>query len=349
MELACDTHRVVAIGVEGTTSSDLVQSLKLSTMPALRRWMKNFAGVDVTDFCGRPRCQSVSGAATIQMILRIPKSSMKAVLKASGADGIFLRPFYEDSEQENLKVVLLDPDMDLEGAKRCAARWPSSLGVVKTKKGFGVRVPGDDFQEAVKSMRPEEASKLLAQRFEVSGLPLFCGVEGVRSLIPEWNIEPLFTFRRRNTRSWVVASHTTPMQNKFQHQEGLAIIQPFERSQQSQRSAPTWSPPAKSRGQEAWPKPGEQAAAPPAKKEAESSLPPEGSASSSQDMARMIQLAVSAAVSPLEQRVTAIAAEMGRSRSTNSEILTGAQARTLSRANSRDRGRVPIGKRLMLR
>ena len=93
----------------------------------------------------------------------------------------------------------------------------SHLGVVKTKKGFGIRVPGKDFEEAVKATRPEDADRLLAQRFEVSGLPVFCGEDAVKTLIPGWKIEPVFTFRVRNTRTWIVAAQEAPMESKVQH------------------------------------------------------------------------------------------------------------------------------------
>ena len=201
VQIVPDTHRLVVSATEKLTQNSLFAELSSTPMPMLRRWIKINAATEIMDFCGRPSCQALNGEITIQAVIRIPKAGVSSVLRMNGKDGIFMRPLHEDSDKEGLKVVLLAPEIDLMRAIRCAGRLQKHLGVVKTKKGFGVRVPGASFEEAVKELRPDEANRLLAEKFEVSGLPLYCGKEGVQALVAESKMEPVFSFRTKNTRT----------------------------------------------------------------------------------------------------------------------------------------------------
>jgi hypothetical protein len=115
-------------------------------------------------------------------------------------------------------------------------------------------VAGAKFDEAVHVIRPDEAERILAAKFEISGLPFSCGAACVQTLIPEWKIQPLFTYKQRFARTWVGAAEAPPPAHKIQHEEGLAIIQKHERTgPRKSEAAPIWKPPSKPAREVTWP------------------------------------------------------------------------------------------------
>ena len=76
-------------------------------------------------------------------------------------------------------------------------------------------------------IRTDDAAVFLGTRYEVSGLPLSCGREAIQDLLTAtWTgAVPISTYRTNRSRTWVVSAPTAPMDNKLQHDDGLAYIQ----------------------------------------------------------------------------------------------------------------------------
>ena len=128
---------------------------------------------------------------------------MDKILKVSGTDSVFVREFFEGKEDaQRHKIVPFRQDTDLAAASRQAAKIGHHCGIVKTFKGFALRVLSDQFEEAVHMVRPRDAAGFLGNKYEVSGLPQSCGEEAIRDLLSWWiGAVPISTFKTGRTRT----------------------------------------------------------------------------------------------------------------------------------------------------
>ena len=331
------------------------------------------------DFCGVPSCKLINGVMSVQIYIQVSITDVDKVLRASGLDSMFVRPFFEiEEETPKFKIMPFTEETDLAGAVRQAGRMPCHYGVVKTRKGFGVRVLAEQYEEAVHIVRPSDSASFLGTRYEMSGLPLSCGRDAIVELLGSWTgAVPISTFRNSRSRTWVVSAPSPPLHDKVQHADGLAYIHvasqkgPPKKAQtirfvpsERPREEPSWlrSWAGKARKQQG--EPGATDAEPRQPMDVISQSPPTVSPSppsvSSPDLASMIRdavaSAVASAVSPLSTAVAAldnklagVAADVelqkeSNRRDTSSHLTAGVRADT--RASSRSRGRVPIGRRL---
>ena len=124
----------------------------------------------------------------MQLIVRISAKEEDKIMRASGLDGVFVRPFFESTEDASkYKIIPFTAETDLAGAIRQAGRMHGHFGVIKTRKGYGVRVLPEDFEEAARAIRPDDAESFTGTKYEVSGLPLFCGRGAIADLLYTWN------------------------------------------------------------------------------------------------------------------------------------------------------------------
>ena len=207
-------------------------------------------------------------------------------------------------------------------------------------------------------MRPDDAEALLAPMFEVSGLPLWCGREAMGNLIPGWVVSPLYTYKQQSSRTWIVAAKEAPFERTYQHADGLVLIQEHQPTRRfSAGKAPTFVP-ASRPGSVEWPQllSGKQTVGSQQHTESAARSAAEAGAAvaasptlaaapplQTQDLASIVQAAVSSAMSGFDTRLTALASELAEMQSTKQ---VSKDQRSKSRAESRGRCRVPIGKRL---
>ena len=112
----------------------------------------------------------------MQLTFRIAMKDMEKVLRTSGTDAFFIRPFFEHNEEvEHYKVVPFPEGTDLNGALSQAARIAQHCGVVKTRRGYGIRISAEHFEDLVRIIYPEDLAGPIGATYEVSGLPLPCG------------------------------------------------------------------------------------------------------------------------------------------------------------------------------
>ena len=164
---------------------------------------------------------------SMHSVVRVPVKNVQSVLRASGQDAVFVRLFFKcEEDSEKFKIVPFANDVDLAGAVRQVSRMVDHYGVVKTHRGYGARVVADDFEEAVRTIRTEDAAAFLGTRYEVSGLPLSCGKDAIQDLLSTWTgATPITTYRTYRSRTWLVSAPSAPLDDKVQHEEGIAYIQ----------------------------------------------------------------------------------------------------------------------------
>ena len=255
VEIKNDTCKLVVILSDQEKGGAAFVAASSHPRESVHRWMKARASINVFDFCGSPSCRSLNDVVNIQVIVRVASVDAVKGLRASGIDSVFVRPFFDGKEESEVhKVVPFPLDVDIAGALRQANRIPDHLGVVKTHKGFGVRVLSEKYDEAVGVVRPEDAATLLGKRFEVSGLPLYCGKDAITELLVTWSgAVPVSTFRSNRSRTWIVVAPEAPMNTKFQHGAGLAYIQPAKQSARPGRgTAPRFVPAETSKETPSW-------------------------------------------------------------------------------------------------
>ena len=303
---------------------------------AMKQWLEAQASVEMLD--ARPPYIS---DGKLQTVCWVPKKSRDACLKVSGQDGVFVNPFLaEDADRQEFKAVPLEPEVSLSAALRQAQFNPQAVGVVCMKKGFGLRVLAAKHEELLRHVHQDAAGKFLGGKYEVTGLPLSVGAEGVKEFLAPWSVHPVTTFRRQLTRTWVVRAEKAPTERILQHDYGIAVIQDVVFKQAAAKPRMVWNP-TKAEMPQSRTKPATtwaarlqgaessrsrervvpaatarevQPAAAPAAVAVEpprtAAYGPPCSGSSSQDMAAIVREAVKQAMDPLQKKVESLQQEM---------------------------------------
>ncbi len=167
------------------------------------------------------------GAAGLQVLVYVSQASSSILLRASEEDYVFTREFCEnDADRAKYRVVPCQDGSSLKAAREQAAHMgEEAFGVVQTRRGYGIRVRSEQYENVMMRLRPDDAQKFLGDRWEISGLPVTTGAEAVKEFVEGWAVHPLFSFRQGWRRTWVVRAKSAPEQKVVEHQTGFAVIQ----------------------------------------------------------------------------------------------------------------------------
>ena len=335
-EVTVDTVRAVLTFEQEFAEKQAWTAALAKPKEAAHRWLTANASANAIDM---QRPQQVNGA--IQVIVRVSKAKLSAILCASGKNGVFVRLFFDGPGDRDLhKVVPLDIGCNLQEACRKAAQLGEvAAGVCRTRKGLGVRVSAGHHATALKQLRPQDHETLTGNLWEVTGLPLSMGEDALGKFLGDWQAIPVRTYRQGYTRTWVVRSSVDPARTKIQHDFGLALVRAAT-SKPKPVEKKTWKPEHKTvvarTGTVQWPKAWE----PPAPSAASSvrahvpqqrvdaSLPgasappaPVQHALSPDVLAEAIKQAVTAAIAPLQLTVSSLQQEVTAMKSPDGEVL----------------------------
>ena len=150
--------------------------------------------------------------------LRIPTSALKAVL-LSAAPGIYVEPRGELPKQHDAKFsVIWIPGASFEEAQHKRRTYPKSLGLVRLKDKYGIRVAKEDAAHAWSALRPgvDFVGLEIAQIFELSPIPHGTQPAQLVSLLKawEWNARPLQPGRGTYSHmTWKVGAEEDPPQS----------------------------------------------------------------------------------------------------------------------------------------
>ena len=136
----------------------------------------------------RPPTRVAGAPDMLQVIVFLPSSAWIQVLRASGTDGVFVRPFFENDQDKNLyRVVPMPSSSSLAASIRQAQFFgETAFGVMPYANGYGIRVKSVDFENVLLQIHPEDADQFLGKKFEISGLPLAMGKESLQGFF--WEI-----------------------------------------------------------------------------------------------------------------------------------------------------------------
>ncbi len=219
------------------------KSVMKDPVAKMRGWLRERAKANVLET--RPPTR-LPGEPGLQALVYVSLATAPAVLRASGAAGVFTRDFYEsDEDRQKYRTVPCQEGCSLKAALEQAGHMGNeAYGVVRTKRGFAIRVKATEYEGVVRRLRPEDAQHFIGDRWEISGLPVTTGKEAVQEFVSGWAVHPLFSFRQGWRRTWVVRAASAPDTRLIEHQAGYAVIQEY---QPRHGKAPTererWQPP----------------------------------------------------------------------------------------------------------
>ena len=237
-----DTVRVVLSLSRAHTETETWEYAQTAGGAAAKKWLEIRAKAKVLETQRPTRAAGVADA--LQVVATVALADRDKVLKASGLDGVFTRPFFNgDSEKNEFKTAPFPLDTDLEAARRKAAFFGDrAYGVITNAKGFALRVKSDAFEEALKQVNPTAVDRFSGEKWEISGLPLDMGEQGLLIFLEGWKVKPVYTFRQGSRRTWVVRADVPPVINKIRHDDGLALIKRAVQSFSSTIVKERWQP-----------------------------------------------------------------------------------------------------------
>eukprot|EP00973_Karenia_brevis_P004306 590178-Karenia_brevis.AAC.1 len=112
---------------------------------------------------------------TVQVIVLVKRVHRAEILRKSGLQGMFTRPFYEKQEDNvEFRNVPLPLSHDLDSAQRVAVGLGDrAFGVLPKGKGYAVRVRTQNYEEVVKQYHSEtDAVRFLGTNYVVKGCPM---------------------------------------------------------------------------------------------------------------------------------------------------------------------------------
>ena len=106
-------------------------------------------------------------------------------LRASGTDGIFVRPFIETDHDRSLYKALPMPlDTSLAASIRQAQfLGERAFGIVPYGSGFGIRLKSEHFEEVLSHIQPDKRDQFSGATWEITGLPLAMGKESLQGIL----------------------------------------------------------------------------------------------------------------------------------------------------------------------
>ena len=117
----------------------------------------------------------------------LPVNEFQRALQGSGVDGMNVRPFNEtDADRMRFRVIVMEGKTRQEVQAAADYLGDKAFGIVHTRRGWAIRVTNNDYSALVHQVNPEEAGKLTAQYFEVSGFPNSFSKAAVRTSLAEW-------------------------------------------------------------------------------------------------------------------------------------------------------------------
>ena len=230
------------------TAKEVWDKACLNPKGVVRAWLRdNTEAGDIPDMLP-PRWESDS----VQVIVVMKGAGQTSVLRAAGVGGVFSRRWYpkrEDGEmqmdgelEKEFRTVPLPLEQDLESCRRTAIGLGDlAYGVLPFGKGFGVRVKLEKFAEVLARVNPS-ASSACAEKWEVAGLPLSWDKDDVKQFLASWDAEPVFSFRKGFSKTWIVRADKEPTHNIVQHDFGLAVIKPAQSRPKPVTKVFAWKP-----------------------------------------------------------------------------------------------------------
>lgn len=172
------------------------------------------AQVWASAFYAGPRKTSPDKAQYFHCFLRLPEVAAQEFLELSGTQGLYNVPRSADRTRDTKYKLVMVPGATLPEARNQLDKLDRPFGLVRTGRGYGLRVLATDFAEARHAVFPElaqsdESDAPGPRRFKLLGVPKHYERSAVKGLIKQlqWNAKVL---KPQGHRAWVVSSATAP-------------------------------------------------------------------------------------------------------------------------------------------
>ena len=169
-------------------------------------------------------------AAYFAVMIRYAKKLESKVLSASGAHGIYIEPKTEDGlkPHSDFQVVWL-PQLDFAAASHKAQCEVHCLGLARTSRRYGLRVPTDKFEHVFTSAKPEAVFLAPGARrsFVCGPWPFGSDRKGIAKTLQAsgWPCKPLQPLHHvPGGLMWSVHALTEPTCNVLNMQHGQVVI-----------------------------------------------------------------------------------------------------------------------------
>ena len=176
-----DTVKVVLSYAKCHTEAEAWTLASTNAQALTKHWLQMQAQVNFLDV--RPPTRVAGAPDMLQVIVFLPSRAWIQVLRASGTDGVFVRPFFENDQDKNLyRVVPMPSSSSLAASIRQSQFFgETAFGVMPYANGYGIRVKSEDFENVLLQIHPKDADQFLGKKLEISGLPLAMGKESLQS------------------------------------------------------------------------------------------------------------------------------------------------------------------------
>eukprot|EP00435_Cladocopium_sp_Y103_P051237 s961_g15.t2 len=181
---------------------------------------------------GRPTKASQASHFSVQ--IRFLKTQETAVLRLSGQNGIYVEPRLPDasSPSDEFQVVWL-PQATVAVAQHEAQCEPLSLGIARTGRRYGLRVPAQHFQQIFQKLKPE--GQFLAPGVKQNWLcgpwPYGTDRKSLGKIFAEWNWQarPLQPAKPiEGGVMWLIQSVVDPPQAVWNLRHGQVVVSKCE-------------------------------------------------------------------------------------------------------------------------
>ena len=152
-------------------------------------------------------------ATSLQVHLLVSTTYLPALLRAAGTSNVWLTPKQEDGKPHHTwKLIWLDVHTDLQGALVQSAKVTDSLGIIRLKGRFAVRVAKANYTTAWQQLFPGITHPEMVdtnRTYKLDSLPYGVTKEMLSKWAEhlQWKIKPLRTV---GPKSWVIGAATPP-------------------------------------------------------------------------------------------------------------------------------------------
>ena len=194
------------------------------TAPLLGNWGLRFWGSK-----GKPTRPHEAQKLTINVL--VEEDKLDSFLQRSG-DPLWISPRVDQPAFARYRPIWLSGSLDQ--VRVAHAKLAGACGLIRTKRGFGIRVPTDRFDECRRMLLPDEPAAPHLGRdselwhFKISPTPVGATAEDILHFIGTCIPDVKSTVKRQlGPRAWLI-SFASPIDTEYVHsKEGFVVLQPW--------------------------------------------------------------------------------------------------------------------------
>lgn len=196
------------------------ESATSAPQSTIRSWLQGAKLQDSVLYSSRPLVKAWGAEEWLEAVVTIKKTALHTLFKKSGEDGVFVKPFYQkESPDDSMRVVWLGENTTLEDAWSRTQLYPAGVfGLVYAKKGLGIRVLKDNFEQKLKQFLGEteaadELKKSGQLMYEIAKIPPWVSPSDLLTALKDtfkWDCDLVRVIRGWGAKTFIVRAATKP-------------------------------------------------------------------------------------------------------------------------------------------